>query len=251
MNPVNDPNYDVLRTRLKAAVLREGEAPPALAARIREQIKESQAPKQSWWFFRFPAMSAAAAAVVMALGGTLVYQLGQTALQDSYIASIASRIPGIMSVGLKDHVHCTVYRKFPKVQPGLDELAAKLEPRFRPLATLVSQKVGGDFKVVLAHECGYQGRRFIHIALNDGKSLASLVIAAKREGESFEGRDLVPVMQAAGAPVYQTGVDRFNLASFETREHLAYFVSDMDQEANLKLAVLLAPEVRGFLESLS
>jgi len=53
-----------------------------------------------------------------------------------------------MKVGLGDHVHCAVFRKFPKNPPTFEEMAAKLGPEYEGLLPLVK---AGDMQIVMAH----------------------------------------------------------------------------------------------------
>jgi hypothetical protein len=59
-----------------------------------------------------------AAALLLAVGGFIAYQLGHLSLtvssQESYIATVSNRVTTLMQVGLGDHLHCAVFRKYPK-----------------------------------------------------------------------------------------------------------------------------------------
>src|SRR5215475_6118245 len=101
--------------RLRQAV-RSVDPPPFLKARIRRQI-EAQAPGRNWLRLLVPFGAASA----IAAGLTIAYQLGHLRLtsgsQESYIASVSSQIGTLMRVGLGDHVHCAVFRKYPATPP--------------------------------------------------------------------------------------------------------------------------------------
>src|SRR4029078_13363944 len=100
-------------------------APPRLEARIRSSIRESSRPA-AWMRSLLPV----AAALLGSLGGVIAYQLGHlritTKSQESYIATISARVAGVMRVGLGDHVHCAVFRKFPKNTPDLEAMDQEL-----------------------------------------------------------------------------------------------------------------------------
>src|SRR5262249_30819102 len=156
------------------------------------------------------------------------YQLGHLRLttrsQESYIATISSRVAGIMRVGLGDHVHCNVFRKFPKTPPSFEEMAQKLGPSYESLLPLVKERAPGDLKIVMAHQCSYHGRKFVHLALRNESKLLSLVISRKQDGETFTKESLAPVLSDSGIPIYQSGVQRFELAAFESRDYLVYVI---------------------------
>ncbi len=234
-----------IRTRLKTAV-RSVSAPPRLAARIRSDIRDSQ--RQSvWGRYLLPV----AAALLVSVGALVSYQLGHLRItassQESYIAAISSRVAGVMTVGLGDHVHCTVFRKFPKNPPTLEEMTAKLGPEYAGLLPLVKDRLAGDMQIVMAHRCSYHGRKFVHLAMRGDSKLLSMVISLKRDGESFTKENLLPVLSDSGIPMYRSGVQRFEIAGVESRSHLVYVVSDLPGKENLAFLTALAPAVTDLL----
>jgi hypothetical protein len=47
--------------------------------------------------------------------------------------------------------------------------------------------------------------------------------------------------------MYQTGIQRFQMTAFETRDYLVYLISDFSKEKNTDMMLALAPPVREFL----
>jgi hypothetical protein len=237
-----------LRARLKKAVFADA-TPPFLDARIRNIIRTVER-KPSWAQRLMPL----AAAVVICVATTIAYQLGHlrltSASQESYIASVTNRVATLMRVGLADHIHCSVFRKFPKDAPKLEDLAAKLGPQYKTLVPVVRQHLPGDFRLMIAHECGYHGRKFTHLSLKSDSQLVSLVIARKKDGESFETEGLLPALTQSGIPFYRSGVQRFEIASFESANHIVYVVSDMGRQENMKFMLAVAPQVKDVLSKL-
>ena len=123
---MNETQFGDPRERLRTAA-RSFSPPARLEARIRSGIRESSR-QTSWMRSLLPL----AAALLVSLGGVIAYQLGHLRLttksQESYIATISSRVAGVMRVGLGDHVHCAVFRKFPKNPPTLEKMAQDLGP---------------------------------------------------------------------------------------------------------------------------
>jgi hypothetical protein len=250
MNPniETDAADAVLRARLKKAVSADS-PPPFLEARIRNTIRTVK-PTPTWTQRLMPV----AAAVVICISATIAYQLGHlrltTASQQSYIASVTNRVATLMRVGLADHIHCAVFRKFPKDTPKLEDLAAKLGPDYKALIPAVRQHLPGDFRLMIAHECGYQGRKFTHLSLKSESQLVSLVIARKSDGESFETEGLLPALTQSGIPFYRASVQRFEIASFESANHMVYVISDMGKQENMKFMLAVAPQVMDVLGKL-
>lgn len=244
----NDQQDLKLAQQLRQAV-RSQAVPPYLEARIRNTIHSTER-KPSWRVRLMPV----AAVLVLCLAAGVAYQLGHlrftTGLQESYIASVSSRVASLMSVGLGDHIHCSVFRKFPKNVPPVEELEQNMGQEYRELIPIVRKHVPEEFRMVIAHECRYHGRKFVHLSLKKNSQLLSLIIARKGAGESFETEKLVPALVQSGIPFYRDGVQRFEIASFESRDHLAYFVSDLNGDQNMQLMLAIAPQVKGLLQKI-
>lgn len=239
-----------LRTRLKSAVDNGSTATPYLTTKVLASVRAAErAPR---WISWQRQLVATAAILVVSLGiGSIAYQLGHlrftTEAQESYIAKISSHVSSIMRVGLGDHVHCAVFRRFPKNPPPLEHLGQNLAPEFKGLVNVVKPHVPKGFRIVLAHQCRYNSRPFIHLTMKSDTKLISLVITRKKNGEKFDGREVVSALSGSGLPMYASSVQRFQIAGFETRDHLAYLVSDMPGKANSNLMLALGPAVQSYL----
>jgi len=111
----------------------------------------------------------------------------------------------------------------------------------------VKDRVPADLQIALAHRCKYHGREFIHLAFRNDSKLVSMVISLKRDGETFTKDNLGPVLAESGIPVYRAGVQRFELAGFESRDHLVYLISDLPGQKNAEIMTAMAPVVTEFL----
>jgi hypothetical protein len=244
----NNEELNPMTSRLKKAVAGEA-VPPYLEPRIRNHIRASERPRLFSWRMQAAPL---AAALAVCLGIAIAYQLGHlrwtASSQDAYIASVSNRVATLMRVGLRDHIHCSIFRKYPKEAPKVEALAANLGPEYRNLLPIVRSNVPSDFKAMIAHECGYKGRKFIHVSLKSDSQLLSLVIARKQDGESFRTDEMIPALQQAGIAFYRSGAQQFQIASFEGAQHLVYLVSDLPESENLRLLVAMAPQVKSVLE---
>ena len=99
------------------------------------------------------------------------YQLGHLRLtvrsQESYIASVSTHIATLMRVGLGDHIHCSVFRKYPKNPPTTEEFVEKMNPQYAGLIPIVRSQVPDNYRMMLAHQCRYHGRKFVHLSLDE------------------------------------------------------------------------------------
>ena len=80
--------------------------------------------------------------------------------------------------------------------------------------------------------------------------MLSMVITRKGEGESFATENMLPGLVQSGIPMYQQTVQRFQMAAFETRDYLVYFISDLPKQQNQDLMIALGPQVKDFLARL-
>jgi hypothetical protein len=250
------------KNRLKDAV-NSVPVPEGFEDRLRIQIQAHRVPSgahsQRRWVLRLVPVLVAAG-VLAAL--SVAYQFGHFRLtrasRDAYIASVSSHLGEIMRIGLRDHIHCAVFRKYPKNPPTAEEI---LNPRFekgvKPISTqyaglipIVRSLVPETFRMTLAHQCTYQGREYIHLSLRDESDTLSLVVTRKINGESFHAEDILPALTESGIPMYQAGVQRFQISAFETADYLVYFISDLGKRQNMDLMLALAPRVKGLLAKL-
>ncbi len=240
-----------LRSRLKAAVTAQN-VPPELQVRIREQIRNDRSRGWfgSWFRASLPLAMAVTASVALCVGVWNYSRQSMPALSDrtaqnAYIQKVSATLASVLRVGLGDHIHCSVFRKYPQNPPPVEKMEADLGPAYKGLLPIVRAAVPGDFKVVMAHRCGYAGRKFIHLTLEKNGDRLSLVVAQKKDGESLNG--LPAASTPAGIPVVQAGAGRYQVAGFDAGGFLAYVVSDLKSQSNLRIASNLAPGVSEFL----
>jgi anti-sigma factor RsiW len=223
-----------LRDRLRTAA-RRTETPVDLQARIHRSIASEGRSSPVRW-----TSLALAAAILLTVGITGWYRSGHLRLtpesQEAYIESIAPRVTPIMQVGLTQHVHCAVFRRYPAEQPPVPDLIKDLGPEYAALIPAMQQHVPPDFRVVMAHLCTRQGRKYVHVIARHGTSLISLLIAKKEAGEQM------------GSGLDTAAVQRFNIAAFETKEYLVYLVSDMNRDENVETLKAMAPQIQATLK---
>ena len=237
-----------LRARMRSAV--QGiDIPPYLEARIRAHVK---ADRKSWALFW--KLGAVAAGVLVIAFTTMAYNHGHMrwtrASQESYISSLSGQVASIIRVGLGDHVHCAVFRKYPKNPPTMPEFVKKMGPQYRGIIPIVREHVPSDFQLVLAHLCTYHKRQFVHMVLRNDSALLSVMITRKSNTDTFHTDEIVPQLSEAGIPIYQGSVHRFHVAAFQSEDHLVYVISDMPAPMNIQLMQAMAPALKTYLAKL-
>jgi mycothiol system anti-sigma-R factor len=230
-------------------------APPRLRQQIEGQVRASES---SFSLLRFsPRWALAAAAVAVVVLGAVISERWRTnglyddaRAQAAYIRAVGARLPRIETVGLADHLHCAVFRRFPKEYPAEAVAIQQLGPQFVKLVSMVKEKMPGEYRVVMAHRCSYAGRHYVHFVLKSDSNLLSLVITEKQPDDSFSSMEASSASEVS-APVYEVTANRYEVAGFESQGYLAFIVSDLDRKNNLQIADNLAPLVAGFLNSIN
>jgi anti-sigma factor (TIGR02949 family) len=232
-----------VRTRLRTAV-REVAIPAGLEGRVRERLRQQRQSQPGRVNFM-----ALAATLAVCCGSWIAYQLGTlrltNAAQESDFALISNQAAGILRVGLGDHLHCSVLRKRALRSQGP---ADKLPERLKELGPLVQSNVPADLPLILAHECRFGGRQFVHLTFGNDLNLLSLIVARKRPGESLRNSTLPAKLSQAGIPVYTAGVQQYQVAAMEDSSFLMFTISDLPQQKNLSVLMALAPSLQNLLQ---
>ena len=110
---------------------------------------------------------------------------------------------------------------------------------------MVRAVVPEGYKVIMAHQCSYAGRKFVHLTFEKDGGLLSLVVARRQADESLDG--LSAAAEPSGVRIYQSAAGRYQVAGFEAGNFFAYVVSELKNKENLQIASNVAPGVREFL----
>jgi anti-sigma factor (TIGR02949 family) len=236
-----------LKDQLKSAVMREY-APVVLRERISAKIRSDRRFKLSTFTF---ALAAAAALLVIALTVPFVLKSRPAKEPLTLHAEVA---PGdvtgrLLKIGFDDHVYCAIDHGMANRQFTVDQVAERLGREYAGLADMAKQRMPKDYRVVVGHRCHYEGREFIHLIMRNQTDEVSLVVTRKN-GEEFPAEGASAIAQTAGVPIYGRAWQNVQVAGMETRDYLAFVVSNFTLEDNLQIATGLAPSVRDFLNKI-
>jgi len=232
-----------VRNLLRKAVEHEI-VPPGLNRKIQNKLREGTIHRERVSFWSRWAM-VAAMILLLCVAGWGTYRVWNLYHQSNLSQLTAS----ILKIGLGDHIHCAIDSQFAKQHYTFEKMSQELGPEYAGLVPLVKKRIPPEFEIVAAHRCSFNGRRFVHLVLKNRETVLSLAIT-KKEGESFPQGGLLAAWSASGVPLYEDQVHGMEVAGFETRDYLAFVVSNLDKKQNLEIASNLAPAVHGFLAKL-
>jgi hypothetical protein len=246
------PRDEQLAVRLRRAV-RSQPVPPELTVKLRQRLDaEQERGRQGIW--RAAAWLPVAAALILCISAGLAYRQGYLRLtagqRESYMGSMLVKVSTAMRPGLDDHLHCSVYGRVPETIPSLAEAVKDLPPQFAEVLTVVQQKAPQAFQLYSAHLCTRHGRKFVHFQLKSESKLLSVIITRRNVEESFVRDQIVPELTEHGVSLYEARAARFQMAAIETRDYLAYVVSDLSGAENRSLMLAMAPGIELVLRKL-
>jgi hypothetical protein len=166
--------------------------------------------------------------------------------ETSYIREHTAQVPPLFRPALGSHLHCSVFRQYPKNQLDSEKAAASLGNGYAGLIPLLSKELPA-YHVIAAHQCSHDARKFVHVTLQDHTGLVSLIITRKAPGESFANQKMTAPLQTDPLRIQAASSSQHHVAAFQTGEHLAYVVSDRNREENTKLMGKIGPKLQQLL----
>jgi hypothetical protein len=231
-------------------------APPEFVAALRSRLRTERPGFFASNTVRWTMAAAAVLLVAIAgLGGLQWGRIGPFARDDGVFQTVSARVQDLLRVGLVDHVHCTIILQRWKQFVSFEEMKAEtgrqaLGAEFIDLVPAVEAKLGSDYKLVQGHRCVANHRQYVHLILTGKKGAILSLVITEKNNESFKQADAVAVMKASGIPIYRDRQGILEIAGFESDKYLAYIVSNLDRDANLNLASLMASTVYNHLHKL-
>jgi len=232
-----------VRKMLRSAVESEP-VPVHLRERIRSEIRRTRTgfhfpiPRSNWAF-------AVAASLVLVLSGWVGFRVWN--LRTAAVVSEANE--RILTMGVSDHVTCAMDHGMYRKRFTFEQMSRALGREYAGLVSLVNEKVRADYEIAVAHRCTVNQRNFVHLILTKDDAVVSLVIT-KKSGEAFPQSGVAAALRESGISLRQARLRQYEVAGFETRDHLAFVVSNLPKDANLELASNLAPAVSFHLNGL-
>ena len=139
-----------------------------------------------------------------------------------------------------DHKNCALKFNLREKPITLDEAAEKYgkynkdldKAVLEPLREIFPGKTSGEVKLLEAHSCVFDGRRFAHIVLRrQNHTISVLVTDADLPDET-------------AASISGQAAENLEVARFSTKHHAVFVISDMTAAENLTFAQVISPTVR-------
>lgn len=238
-----------VKNLLQKAVRRDV-APAALRERIQKDIRK-RAPAWRTRPFMQWAIAAAAAVVLMAGAWGVIRSLNSQSAPRSSQAALTplEQSVEILKIGLNDHAVCAIEHNQADRRLTLEQMAKEMGADYIGLVSVVKERAPAGYEIVVAHKCRVSKREFVHLILKSSDEVLSLALT-KKSGEAFPQTAIAGMLEASGIRLYESRLDNYEVAGFETKDYLGFVVSNLDKENNLQIASSIAPAVRDFLAGL-
>ncbi len=259
-----------LRERLRFAVKNspQSQLNTAFATRLKTDLREKYSAKQRRWSFMSfigtnPAFAGILTILVLSSIIGLAWQFGRTANSESASklnpstpvptntitadekSSLQIHRASFVEMetdAVGDHQHCALKFSLKEDPIRLDEAAKKYgkfnkdldKSVFKPLQEVFGEKV----KLLEAHSCIINGRRFAHVVLKYQDRVVSVLVAKREDGAEAENSDAISCQS----------IEDLRIACFETAKFGVFVVSDLDETENLKIARTISPSVKKHFE---
>jgi len=241
------------RVRVKAllqrAIANDVPAPELKARlqhRLRNNLTEARKPKPSWQAW---PMAAAAALVLLVGGYALLRNPGifSPATEHARLSEVSEQAMRVLRIGLGDHVQCAINHRFHERSLSEATMSELLGEGYYGVARELKSNAPEGYALTAAHECNVGGRPFAHLILKKSTGFVS-VILTRKQGESYPAA--AGNIASFAGKLHQSSLDGFQVAGFETNQHLGFFVSGLGEQENFRIATTLAPVVQQHLTKL-
>ncbi len=142
-----------------------------------------------------------------------------------------------------DHRDCAIDYKLAEKPIPLEEAGRRYDRAYINLASVVmsqQNQLAGGVQFVEAHSCGFNGKRFGHIILKEGKHLVSVLVTDLDDAPAEIAAQSSP---EARQPIVNSSVEGYQVSYFATAKHGIFIVSDLEAARNSQIASILAPSV--------
>ena len=194
------------------------------------------------------ALAIAATLAVAALGGWAVFHLaGHSPVIAAFnlVHVVSQQGLAVLDIGVQDHIKCAINHHTQDQKFTQEMMFESLGPEYSGLVNLIKHKIPGNYSMTVGHRCTIKGREYVHFILRDGDHAISIVFTKKHD-ETLASSD-GKTAQISKETIYESRLQGYDVASFESHEYLGFVVSDTGETNTVQLASDLASTVKDFL----
>lgn len=217
-----------------------------LAAQLRASSFATQTPKTLT--LKRAAFALAACLLIAFIIGVFVERYRHQSSEEQTAAAVAAAnitMNETAELAVGDHRNCAVQFRLPEKPIDLDKAGRLYDASYVDLKKIVSDgltSADDSLRLVEAHSCVYQGKRFAHVIFKSHDHLISFLVTTT---EGAQVKSVQPTDETASAPVIIAAdpVNGYQVSSFQTERHAVFVISDLNQSENLRISRMIAPAV--------
>jgi len=162
------------------------------------------------------------------------------------LATVSEQALTILKIGLGDHLRCAIAHRFSEQNLKDEQMSELLGEGYSGMTSIVQTSIPVGYQLTAGHRCQVDGRSFAHLILKKPEGFVSLIVTRK-QGESYAVGSSEKTFSSFGANLHEAQLEGFEVAGFETKEHLGFFVSGLGRQENFTVASRMAPALQEYL----
>ncbi len=203
-------------------------------------------------FWLYSMVGSLAAALLLWAGYNLFNTSGADApvlAETPVVVDDGIPIDTLLQVGMTDHMRCAVKNFSGKVPTAsMEKMKMGIGEAYEMAVPIITEGID-EADLIVAHRCSFHGREYVHFVLKGENDLLISVAMTKRlPDESLQDRVAAADTTVGDRSIYRTDIDGFEIAGFETADHLVFVASTLSVERNLRAISRIVEPVSAMLE---
>ncbi len=243
-----------LREKLREAVKHapQSRINPAFVFKLKEGLRKNAFRKEkTWGFIGAKAVLAGAVAVlVLYFAVGLIWRKSAPEIANVKPDNTSITLPRetfniqqadfieVRKDAIDDHKNCALAHKLKERPISLDEAAKTYGAANKDFDITVIKALhevfGDKVKLIKAHNCIINGRRFAHVVVEFQGKIVSVLMTKRENGDEKNDSDAISCQSADG----------LQIACFESKKYGIFVVSDLPEADNLFIARTISPSLK-------
>lgn len=240
-----------LREKLREAVKNapQSRINPAFTFQLKESLRENAFRKEKTWNFigAKAVMAGAAAVLILSFAVGLIWRQSSpktaavkpdnttpTLPRETFDIQQADFIE-VRKDAIDDHKNCALTYNLKERPISLNEAAKTYGAANKDFDTTVIKPLrevfGNKVKLIKAHNCIINGRRFAHVIIEFENKIVSVLMTRREDDSETNDSDAISCQSA----------DDLQIACFQSGKYSVFVVSDLPESDNLLIARTISP----------